>query len=51
MRGDEQELRICGNTSSIWRIGSEPGESSHMIFGSHKDWCIEIVEISCARYD
>ena len=51
MRGDNQESRIWGNTSSIWRVGPLLGESFDMIFGSHKQSCSEVVEISCTRYD
>ena len=51
MRDDEQGLKIPGYTSSIWRLDSEPGESFHMIFGSHEHSSSEVVEINCARYD
>ena len=49
-RGDEQELRICGNAPSNWGLGSGLGENFDMIFGSHKHLCSEVVETVCVRY-
>ena len=49
VRDDEQGLRICGYTSSIWRLRSRLGANSGMMFGSHMHSCSEVVEISCVR--